>query len=209
MSGDHAKREIVTGEKAMGSRRTLSKESGNKYKEESSSSIKSHRRGDKKKKKKVVYYETDSSSPSMSGTESSTTSKRHERRKYSKMPLRYPRISKRVALLSVPLGKPPYFDGEDYFMWSDKMRHHLTSLHESIWDIVEFGAQAPKVGGEDYDSDEAAQIRHFNSQATSILLASLCREEYNKVQGLKNAKEIWDVLKTAYEGDEVTKITKR
>jgi hypothetical protein len=24
-------------------------------------------------------------------------------------------------------------------MWSDKMRHHLTSLHTSIWDIVEFG----------------------------------------------------------------------
>jgi hypothetical protein len=44
------------------------------------------------------------------------------------------------------------------------MRHHLTSLHESIWDIVEFGAQAPQVGDEDYDSDEAAQIRHFNSQ---------------------------------------------
>jgi hypothetical protein len=46
------------------------------------------------------------------------------------------------------------------------------------------------VGNEDYDSDEAAQIRHFNSQAISILLASLCREEYNKVQGLKSAKEI-------------------
>jgi hypothetical protein len=29
------------------------------------------------------------------------------------------------------------------------------------------------------------------------------------VQGLKNAKEIWDVLKTAHEGDKVTKITKR
>jgi hypothetical protein len=29
------------------------------------------------------------------------------------------------------------------------------------------------------------------------------------VQGLKNAKEIWDVLKTAHEGHEVTKITKR
>jgi hypothetical protein len=28
------------------------------------------------------------------------------------------------------------------------------------------------------------------------------------VQGLKNAKEIWDVLKTVHEGDEVTKITK-
>jgi hypothetical protein len=96
--------------------------------------------------KKVVYYETDSSSPSTSGTESSTTSKCHERKKYSKMPLCYPRISKRAPLLSVPLGKPPYFDGEDYCMWSDKMRHHLTSLHESIWDIVEFEALAPQVG---------------------------------------------------------------
>jgi hypothetical protein len=89
------------------------------------------------------------------------------------------------------------------------MRHHLTSLHASIWDIVEFGAQEPSVGGEGYDSDEVAQIRHFNSQATTILLASLSREEYNKEQGLKSAKEIWDVLKTAHEGDEVTKITKR
>jgi hypothetical protein len=93
-------------------------------------------------------------------------------------------------------------------MWSDKMRHHLTSLHESIWDIVEFGAQVPQVGDEDYGSNEATQIRHFNSQATSILLASLCQEEYNKVQGLNSAKEIWDVLKTAHEGDEVIKITK-
>jgi hypothetical protein len=94
-------------------------------------------------------------------------------------------------------------------MWSDKMRHHLTSLHASIWDVVEFGVQVPSPGDKDYDSDEVAQIRHFNSQATTILLASLSREEYNKVQGLKSAKKIWDVLKTAHDGDEVTKITKR
>jgi hypothetical protein len=68
------------------------------------------------------------------------------------------------------------------------MRHHLISLHESIWDIVEFGAQAPQVGDEDYDSDEAAQIRYFISQATSILLASLRRGEYNEVQGLKKCQ---------------------
>jgi hypothetical protein len=176
MSRDHAKRKIVTGDKPASSGRTLSRESGKKHKEESSSSIKSHQRGDKKKMKKVVYYETDLSSPSTLSFDSSVASKRHERKKNSKMPLRYPRISKRDPLLSVPLGKPPYFDGEDYFMWSDKMRHHLTSLHESIWDIVEFGAHVPKVGDDDYKSDDAAQIRHFNSQATSILLASLCQE---------------------------------
>jgi hypothetical protein len=89
------------------------------------------------------------------------------------------------------------------------MKGHLTSLHKSIWDVVEYGAQVPQVGDKDYDSDEADQIRHFNSQATTILLTSLSREEYNKVHGLESAKDIWDVLKTAHEGDEVTRITKR
>jgi hypothetical protein len=212
MSGDHAKREMVTGEKPATSHgKAPSGESSNKKREESPPRVKSHRSGDKKKKiKKVVYYETDSSSPSTSGSDTpSVTSKRHERKKFSKIPLRYPRISKRTPLLFVPLGKPPVFYGEDYCMWSDKMRHHLTSLHAIIWDIVEFGAHEPSVEDEGYDSDEIAQIRHFNSQATTILLASLSRQEYNKVQGLKSAKEIWDVLKTAHEGDEVTKITKR
>jgi hypothetical protein len=210
MSGEHAKKEIVTGgDKSTSHGKAPSGESGNKMKG-ASSHTKSHRSDDKKKKmKKVVYYETDSSSPSTSGSDAPfVTSKRHERKKFSKIPLRYPRISKRTPLLSVPLGKPSVFDGEDYCMWSDKMRHHLTSLHASIWDIVEFGAYVPSVGYEAYDSDEVAQIRHFDSQATTILLTSLCREEYNKVQGLKSAKEIWDVLKTAHEGDGVTKITK-
>src|SRR5690242_8052112 len=225
MSGDHTKRERETGDKPNTShgstsseesrtkRKEKKKNSSNKGKgkEKKSSSHKSHQRGDKHKRmRKVVYYETDSSSPSTSDSDApSVTSKRQERKKYSKIPLRYPHISKRTTLLSVPLGKPPVFDGEDYNMWSFKMRHHLTSLHTSIWNVVEFGVQVPSVGDEDYDSDEVAQIHHFNSQATTILLASLSREEYNKVQGLKNAKEIWDVLKTAHEGDEVTKITKR
>jgi hypothetical protein len=175
MSGDHAKREIVTGDKSTSHEKTPSRESSNKLKE-GSPPHKSHRSGDKKKKmKKVVYYETDSSSPSTSGSDAPfVTSKRHERKKCSKMPLRYPRISRRTPLLSVPLGKPQVFYGEDYCMWSDKMRHHLTSLHASIWDIVEFGAKVPSPGDEGYDSDEVAQIRHFNSQATTIFLTSLC-----------------------------------
>jgi hypothetical protein len=210
MLGDHAKKEMVTGEKPATSHgKAPLRESGNK-KEGSPSRIRTHKSGEKKKMKKVVYYETDSSSPSTSGSDAvSITSKCQERKKYSKIPLRYPRIPKHTPLCSVPLGKPPTFDGEDYSRWSDMMRYHLTSLHKSIWDVVEFGVQVPSVGDEDYDEDEVAQIEHFNSQATTILLTSLSREEYNKVQGLKNAKEIWDVLKTAHEGDEVTKITKR
>jgi hypothetical protein len=128
MLGEHTKREMVNGKKQGSSRkkieeRTPSKEARDKHKEhkeESAGSIKSHKKGDKKKKKtkKVVYYETDSS-PSTSSAKS-TSLKRQEHKKYSKMPLRYPHISKRAPLLSVPIGKPPYFDGKDYCMWSGK-----------------------------------------------------------------------------------------
>jgi hypothetical protein len=139
MSGGSAKREMET---ARSHGKAPSRESGDKRREESPPRVKSHRSGDKKKKmKKVVYYETDSSSPSTSGSDApSVTSKRHECKKFSNIPLSYPRISKCTTLLSVPLGKPPVFYDEDYCMCSDKMRHHLTSLHASIWDIVEFGA---------------------------------------------------------------------
>jgi hypothetical protein len=131
MSGGFAKREMET---TTSHGKAPSKESGAKGREESSPRVKSHQSDDKKKKiKKVVYYETDSSSPSTSGSDApSVTSKRHERKKFSKIPLRYPRISKHTPLLSVPLGKPPVFYGEDYSMWSARMKGHLTSLHKSI-----------------------------------------------------------------------------
>jgi hypothetical protein len=47
-----------------------------------------------------------------------------------------------------------------------------------------------------------------NAQATIVLLASLCRDEYNKVSGLDNAKQIWDTLKISHEGNDATMITK-
>jgi hypothetical protein len=139
MLGGFAKREMET---TTSHGKAPSWESGDKRREESPPRVKSHRSGDKKKKmKKVVYYETNSSSPSTSDSDAPfVTSKCHEYKKFYKIPLRYPCISKRTPLLSIPLGKPPIFYGEDYCMWSDKMRHHLTSLHASIWDIVEFGA---------------------------------------------------------------------
>ena len=148
MSGDHAKKMVIGGEKSTTSHgKAPSGESGKK-KEGSPSRIRTHKSGEKKKKmKKVVYYETDSSSLSTSGSDAaSITSKRQERKKYSKIPLCHPRIPRHTPLLSVPLGKPPTFEGEDYARWSDLMKFHLTSLHKSIWNVVEFGAQVPSIG---------------------------------------------------------------
>jgi hypothetical protein len=49
---------------------------------------------------------------------------------------------------------------------------------------------------------------HTNAQATTVLLASLCRDEYNKGSGLDNAKKIWDTLKISREGNDATMTTK-
>jgi hypothetical protein len=49
---------------------------------------------------------------------------------------------------------------------------------------------------------------HKNAQVTTVLLATLCRYEYNKVSVLDNAKQIWDTLKISHEGNDATMITK-
>jgi hypothetical protein len=84
------------------------------------------------------------------------------------------------------------------------MRSHLFSLHPSIWEIVENGMHFTI-------SDNLVFINeqiHKNAQTTTVLLASLCRDEYNKVSGLDNAKQIWDTLKISHVGNKATMITK-
>jgi hypothetical protein len=64
------------------------------------------------------------------------------------------------------------------------MRSHLFSLHPSIWEIVENGMQFDMRDNPILINEQI----HKNVQATIVLLASLCRGEYNKVSGLDNAK---------------------
>jgi hypothetical protein len=168
----------------------------------------SHKKKDGKKKrciKKIIYYDSDasSSSPRDNDDDDSSSKKKTVNQNYS---FDYSRIpyNSNAHLLSIPLGKPPHFDGEDFSFWSHKMCSHLFSLHPSIWEIVENGMH--------FDStDNPVMINeqiHKNAQATTVLLASLCRDVYNKVSGLDNAKQIWDTLKISHEGNDATMITK-
>jgi hypothetical protein len=95
----------------------------------------SHKKRDKKKRhiKKIIYYDSDasSSSPRDNDDNDSSSKKKTVNQNYSFDYSRMP-YNSNVHLLSIPLGKPPYFDGEDYSFWSHKMRSHLFSLHPSI-----------------------------------------------------------------------------
>ena len=136
----------------------------------------SQKKKDRKKKRrirKVVYYDSDKSSSSQKDD------KYEEKKKTvnSNFSFDYSRIphNSNAHLLSIPLGKPPHFDGEDYRFWSHKMRSHLFSLHPSIWEIVENGMQFDSTNSPLFINEQI----HKNAQATTVLLASLCRDEYN------------------------------
>src|SRR5688500_2366753 len=165
----------------------------------------SQKKKDGKKKrriKKIVYYDSDESSSSQKDDEYEEKKKTVN----SNFCFDYSRIphNSNAHLLSIPLGKPPHFDGEDYGFWSHKMRSHLFSLHPSIWEIVENRMQFDSSDNSMFINEQI----HKNAQATTVLLASLCREEYNKVSGLDNAKQIWDTLKISHEGNDATMLTK-
>jgi hypothetical protein len=86
--------------------------------------------GKKKRRiKKIVYYDSDesSSSPRDDDDEKKKPVNSKFSFDYSRIPL-----NSNAHLLSIPLGKPPHFDGEDYSFWSHKMCSHLFSLHPSI-----------------------------------------------------------------------------
>jgi hypothetical protein len=171
-----------------------------------SSSSHKKREGKKKRRiKKIIYYDSDtsSSSPRDDDDEDSSSKKKTVNQNYS---FDYSCIpyNSNAHLLSTPLGKPPHFDGEDYSFWSHKMRSHLFSLHPSIWEIVENGIHFDSTDNPIFINEQI----HKNAQATTVLLASLCRDEYNKVSGLDNAKQIWDTLKISHEGNDATMITK-
>jgi hypothetical protein len=166
----------------------------------------SHKKIDGKKErriKKIIYYDSDASSSSPHNDDDSSSKKKMVNQNYS---FDYSRISfnSNAHLLSITLGKPPHFDGEDYSFWSHQMRSHLFSLHPSIWEIVENGMHFDSTDNPVFINEQI----HKNAQATTVLLASLCRDEYNKVSGLDNAKQIWDTLKISHEGNDTTMITK-
>jgi hypothetical protein len=168
---------------------------------ESGSSHKKRYGKKKRRIKKIVYYDNDESSSYQRDND-------NEKKKpvNSNFSFDYSRIpfNSNAHLLSIPLGKPPHFDGEDYSFWSHKMRSHLFSLHPSIWEIVENGMLFDSTDNPVFINEQI----HKHAQATTNLLASLCRDEYHKVSGLDNAKKIWDTLKISHEGNDATMITK-
>jgi hypothetical protein len=88
--------------------------------------------GTKKRRiKKIIYYDSDASSSSPHDEDDDSSKRKMVNENYSFDYSCIP-FNTNAHLLSIPLRKPPHFDGEDYSFWSQKMHSHLFSLHPSI-----------------------------------------------------------------------------
>jgi hypothetical protein len=87
------------------------------------------------------------------------------------------------------------------------MKMHLISLNLSVWTIVHTGVAFP-YEDEEQGFEQLQQI-HCNAQASSVLLSSLEKDEFDRVNGLEKAKDIFDTLQRAHEGTKPMKKAKR
>ena len=137
---------------------------------------------------KKIEKKQESSSSSLKKTSST------KKVEYNRNPFDYSRMQNNFSpnFILVPLGKAPLLDGLNYADWINTMKLHLIDLHPNLWEVVNVGVRMPK--SDDEVSPEMMLDLHHNAQAASVILASLSQEEFNKVNGLEVAKDIWDTL---------------
>jgi hypothetical protein len=117
---------------------------------------------------------------------------------YNTTSFNYDSLPSNLAFTSVHSRKAPRFNGMNYSTWHHRMKAHLMSLNPSIWKIVCTGVDFLKEG-ETPDYNQLQQI-HYNGEASNVLLSSLDKDEYDHVDGLEKASEIWETLRLFHEG---------
>jgi hypothetical protein len=68
---------------------------------------------------------------------------------------------------------------------------------------VDVGVMIPIDEDREITLEEAFNF-HQNAQAVSLLVSSLGPNEFNKVNGMESAKQIWEALRTSFEGETTT-----
>jgi hypothetical protein len=128
----------------------------------------------------------------------SNRSARRPSRDYTRTSLDYSRLSFNHPSGSSHIGKIPQFDGTGYSKWKNSMEEYLMAVNPALWTIVNRGITFPS-GDATLTQDQANEIQR-NYQAIRIIKSSFTPEEYDKVDGLKSAKEVWDTLFINHEG---------
>jgi hypothetical protein len=154
---------------------------------------------DKKDKKNASTSEDDYSSYEEDvSNKAKKDKKKHDKSSYNAMSFNYNNMPSSTAYTSVSVGKAPYFDGTNYNQWKHCMKSYLYSVSPEVRQVVCDGVDFPEEDEE--PTRNQLQKIHCNAQAITILSSSVDKEEFNRVDGLEEAKDVWTTLRMAHEG---------
>jgi hypothetical protein len=123
----------------------------------------------------------------------------HDKPSYNSMSFNYNNMPSTTTYTSIPAGKAPYFDETCYNQLKYCMKNYLYStISPKVWQVVCDGVDFSD-DDEQPTLDQLQKIYH-NTQAISTRTSSIDREEFNCVDGLDVAKDVWITLQMAQEG---------
>jgi hypothetical protein len=83
------------------------------------------------------------------------------------------------------------------------MKLHLIAAR--CWEVVDVGVNPPPQNPSEWSPEDERDF-HLNATAATLILQCLTPKDNNKVNGMVNAKQIWDTLKVSFEGDKSVRI---
>ncbi|MQL86634.1 hypothetical protein Taro_019158 [Colocasia esculenta] len=87
------------------------------------------------------------------------------------------------------------------------MEFFLQWLNYQIWSIVEEGDLLVTNEKDKWTEDDKKKIS-LNCKAKSILCCALSKKEFNHISACKSTMEMWEKLRTTYEGTDKVKETR-
>jgi hypothetical protein len=111
---------------------------------------------------------------------------------YNSMSFNYDNMPSIITYTFISIGKAPYFDETCYNQWKHCMKNDLYFISPEIWQVVYDGVEFSDE--DEQPTADQLQKNHRNAQAISILTSSINKKEFNRVDGLDVAKDVWNTL---------------
>ncbi|KAK8660034.1 hypothetical protein V6N13_050970 [Hibiscus sabdariffa] len=105
------------------------------------------------------------------------------------------------------IDKPPFFNGEHYAYWKNRMMFFIKAKDFHLWYVFEDGPFVPTKSKSEWSANDRKKME-LNCKAFHIIFCALGPDVYAKVSSCESAKEVWDKLEVIHEGTNDVKETK-